>query len=384
MKPSAPTQATRKLWFLLAIAIVLIAGGLALHFKRLHQADSSPPPEHAPWALQTGIVERGGVASGIQSVAVVEASQDIVLSPQIQGMVLAVGPRAGVAVKRGRLLVRIDSRAIGHDVVALQQQRTAALADADYAAKQQARIDAVLAEGGVSQAQADQARAAAAGARAKAQALADQIAALRVSLDYAEIRAPQDAVVAERMIEVGNTVGPGKPVYRLIAGKGAVVRVSLTAADLAHVHVGDTLELQQATATLRLPITRVAPAVNAAGLGTVEADAVAAPFGLPSGSTVTATVHTAASDENLTVPAAALVGSGTGAHVVAFAPAKQAGEPGRLHLVSVAVLQQGSARAAVRGVLTPGESVVVGQTAVLAQLREGDAAVTAASVGAGR
>jgi RND family efflux transporter MFP subunit len=379
---SNPPLRKRKIWYLLLIAIVLIAGGLSLHFYRLHQADASPPAEHAPWALQTAVVERGSVVGSIQSVAVLEAPQDIVLSPQVQGTVLVIGPRAGVAVRRGELLVRIDGRTIASNLSALEQQRIAALADADYAAKQQARIDAVLAEGGVSQAQADQARTAAQGAHAKARALADQIAALRVTLGYAEIRAPQDAVVAERMVELGDTVGPGKPLYRLTAGKGAVVRVSLPAAELMHVHVGDTLQLQQGTATMSLSINRVAPAVNAAGLGTVEADAPAAPFGLPSGSTVAATLRTAASGEALTVPVAALVGNGTGAHVVVFVPGKQAGEPGRLRLVQVAVLQEGGTRAAVQGALTPGEQLVIGQTAVLAQLRTGDTAVTAASVGA--
>lgn len=375
--PVSPSR-KRKLWYLLPVAILLIAGGAALHFHRLHQADASPPPEQAPWALQIGTVERGSVAASIQSVAVIAAEQDIVLSPQIQGTVMAIGPRAGVAVKRGELLVRIDSRSIASNIGALTQQRRAALADADYAAKQQARIDAVLAEGGVSQAQADQARTAADGARARTQSLADQIAALRVNLGYADIRAPRAAVVAERLIEVGDTAAPGRPVYRLTAGQGAVVRVSLPSDQIARVHVGDTLELQQDATHLNLRVARIAPAVNAAGLGTLEADAARAPFGLPSGSTVAATVRTAASGVALTVPAAALVGSGDGARVVIFMPGARPGEPGRLRRVRVKVLQEGSTRVAVEGDLKPDGQVVVGQTAVLAQLRDGDAAIAAA------
>ena len=383
MSSPAPTPKARnrKLWYLLASAIVLIAGGLWLHLHRLHQSDTSPLAEHTPWALQTAAVERGSVAGSIQSAAVVEATQDIVLSPQIPGTVLAVGPRAGIAVKRGELLVRIDGRTVASNLSSLEQQRLAALADADYAAKQQERTDAVLSEGGVSQAQADQARTSADGARAKARSLADQIGALRVQLGYAEIRAPQDAVVAERMVAVGDTVGPGKPVFRLTAGTGAVVRVNLPLSELTKVRLGDMLELQQGTATLKLPIVRVAPAVNAAGLGTVEADAAAAPFGLPSGSTVTATVRTANSGDAMTVPESALVGSGANAHVVVFVPDAKAAESGRLRLVPVQVLQQDNIRAAVRGALTLGEQVAIGQTAVLAQLHDGDAAVTSSNAG---
>lgn len=374
----------RKRWYLLPLIPALVAGAAALHFHRLHQADASPPAERTPWALQTGTVERGSVAASLAASAVIEAPNAIVLSPQIQGTVLAVGPRSGVAVKRGELLVRIDGRTVASNLSALEQQRRAAQADADYAAKQQARLDAVLAEGGVSQSQADQARTAADGARARARSLTDQIAALRVQLGYAEIRAPQDAVVAQRLVEVGDTAAPGRPVYQLTAGKGAVVRVGLPAASLARVRVGDTLLLHQGEASQALAVSRVAPAVNAAGLGTVEADAAMAPFGLPSGSTVAAEVLIRGAGETLTVPTAALVGSGKEAHVLAFTPGAKAGAPGRLRRVAVKVLTEGADRTAVQAALAAGDRVVVGQTAVLARLRDGDAAVTADPAGAGQ
>jgi RND family efflux transporter MFP subunit len=378
-----PTS-SRKLWYLLPVILVLVAGAAALHFHRLHQADASPPAERTPWALQTGTVERGSVAASLAASAVIESPNAIVLSPQIQGTVLAVGPRAGVAVRRGELLVRIDGRTVASNLSALEQQRKAAQADTDYAVKQQARLDAVLAEGGVSQSQADQARTAADGARAKTQSLADQISALRVQLGYAEIRAPQDAVVAQRLVEVGDTAAPGKPVYQLSAGQGAVAKVSLPADSLARVHVGDMLVLRQGDANLNLTISRVAPAVNAAGLGTVEADAATAPFGLPSGSTVAAEVRIRGAGETLTVPTAALVGSGNGAHVLVFTPGAKAGEAGHLHRVAVQVLTEGADRTAVQAALAPGDRIVVGQTAVLAQLRDGDAAVTANPTEAGQ
>jgi RND family efflux transporter MFP subunit len=369
----------RSRWWLLAIPVLLISGGLVLHFVRLHQADSSPTPEQTPWALQTAKVERGNVAGSIQSIAVIDAPQVIAISPQIQGTVLAVGPRAGVAVKRGDLLVRIDSRTIESNLSALQQQYRAAQANADYAEKQQTRFDALLAANAISKTQVDLSHSTAQSARAQAHALSDQIAAQRVNLGYAEIRAPQDAVIAERAVEVGYTVAPGNQVYKLTAGKGAVVRVVLSASELAHVRVGDTLELTQDAATVRLPVTRVAPAVNAAGLGTVEADAPVAPFGLPSGSSVAATVLAATTGKTLTIPMSALVGLGLNAHAVVFVPDSKPDAPGHLRLVRIEVLQQGSQRAAIRGALKPNEQVVVGQTAVLAQLRNGDAAVASAS-----
>ncbi|AOV18293.1 hypothetical protein BJI67_15575 [Acidihalobacter aeolianus] len=375
-KQQAAVPHKRRRWWLVFIPVLLISAGYSLHEYRLHQADDSPPPPAAPWALQTAQVTRGSVSGEIQTSAVVEARDVISLSPQIQGTVLAVGPRAGVTVKRGQLLVRIDARTIRADIAALEKQRRAAMAEADYAERQYQRIQKVLANGGVSRSQADQARTAAADAQAKAQALASQITALKVKLGYAEIAAPQDAVVAERLVAVGDTVGPGHPVYRLTAGKGAVVRVTLAADQLALVHLGDRLVLSSGDMTLALPITRVAPAVDKAGLGFAEAEAKTLPFGLPSGSSLPANVYTAAHDNALTVPIDALVGEGTHAHVFVFVAATGKYATGTLRRVDVQVLRTGAERAAVAGKLEPGMQVVVGQTAQLAQLRGGDPAVT--------
>lgn len=363
-------------WLLLPITILLIASGLGLHFYRLRQADQSPPPERAPWALQTGRVELTPVERGFETSAQISAPREIFLSPQIPGTVLKVGPRAGVAVRRGRLLVLIDASEIARDLGALEQQRTAADADADYAGKQQARIDALLAEGGVSQAQADQARTAAAAAAARADALAQQVAALRVKLGYAEIRAPADAIVAERMVEAGDTIGPGRAVYRLTAGRGAVVRASVPAVVLAEVHVGDPLELHGAGPSLRFPITRVAPAVDATGLGAVEADVSTAPFGLPSGSIVGARLITHTTASSLSVPEAGVLGHDGSAKVFVVRPAPEPGRPATVQVVPVRVISVGSQRVAVNGDLHAGEAVVVAQTATLAQLRDGDPVVT--------
>lgn len=371
LKPSK-----KRRWWLVFIPIILFSAGYSLHEYRLHQADDSPPPPSSPWALQTAGVERGNVSGEIQTSAVVEATDVISLSPQIQGTVLAVGPRAGAAVKRGQILVRIDARSIRADLAALDKQHRAALAEAHYAQRQYQRIEQVLANGGMSRSQADQARTAAANGQAKAQALTSQIAALKVKLGYAEITAPVNAMVAERLATVGDTVGPGRSVYRLTAGKGAIVRITLAADRLTQVHVGDRIVLSNGAKTMALRVTRVAPAVDRAGLGFAEAEAGALPFGLPSGSSLSAKVYSGFPGDTLTVPINAVVGDSTHAHVFVFVPLVVKPATGKLRRVDVRVLRSGSEHAAIAGKLEPGMQVVVGQTAQLAQLRDGDAAVT--------
>lgn len=375
-KQQAATSHKRRYWWLVFILIILFLAGLGLHKYRLHQADKSPPAPVAPWALQIAQVTRGSVSGEIQTSAIIEATDVITLSPQIQGTVTEIGPRSGVAVKRGQLLVRIDARSILADLAALEKQHRAAKAQADYAAIENQRIQKILASGVVSRSKADQVRTAAADAQANAQALASKIAALRVKLGYAQITAPEDAVIAKRLVAVGDTVGPGHPVYHLTAGKKAIVRVTLAAAQLAQIHVGDRIVLSNGAKSLTLPVTRIAPAVNQAGLGFAEAEADSPPFGLPSGSSLSALVYTASRDNTLTVPLNAMVGSGSHAHVFVFEPDQDKPTSGTLRRVDVQVLQTGAKRAGVAGKLEPGMQVIVAQTAELGQLRDGDPALT--------
>ncbi len=361
-------------WGVLPLPILLIAGGLWLHFTRLHEADHSPPPVVTPWALQTGRVELGRVGNVIEAIAVVEAPNIIVLSPRLAGTVLAVGPRAGSVVKRGQILVRLDVRTLQEERVALRQERRAASAEAAYRDRQYRRIEAVLADGGISRSRAEKAYTEDTAARAKVWALTARIDAIEVKLGYAVIRAPFDARVARRLVAVGDTVGPGEAVYRLTAGRGAVVRVALPSAQLARVRPGNLLVLRQGGRRLRLLVSRIAPAVDAAGLGFVEAEANTDPFGLPSGATVTARLLVRRTASALTVPVAALIGNGREAHVFAYIPAQRSNRPGHLQRVNVTVLRVGSRRAAVQGELRRGERVVVGETAFLGRLHNGDAA----------
>lgn len=374
---SAPTRRKSKLVYLLPfIVIPLIAGGLWLHFHRLHQADASPPAQQIPWAVQTGTVSLGQVMNAILSVATIEAPDTITLAPQIQGTVTAIGPRAGTAVKKGQLLVQIDDQQIKRTIAALEAQRASARANALYAEKQQARTDAVFKVGGVSRAQADQARTAAEAAKASVQALSNQIAALQVQLGYARITAPQDAVVAERLIAVGDTASPGKPVYRLTAGQGAIIRVALPPSQLAQVKIGDFVRLEQNGKTTSVRISRLTPAVNTAGLGVIESDTDKRPFNLPSGSSIAAKIVLHDGDpKQLTVPVASIVGAYNHAHVLTITPGQKQGEPGHVHIVPVTVLSKGAHRAAIKGALKPNDKVVIGQTAVLAKMQEGDSVI---------
>jgi len=151
----------------------------------------------------------------------------------------------------------------------------------------------------------------------------------------------------------------------------ARIQVRLPQTVLEQVHPGTTLVLRHGDQTLRIPLNRVHPALDARALGAAEADLAERPFGLPSGSRLAARVVLEQQDDALRIPRRALLhgqrpGTGTVLKVL--------GSDGEDHLAAVPVTVALEARdaVAVDGALRAGDRVVVAHESTLMRLRDGD------------
>ncbi|HLA34574.1 MAG TPA: efflux RND transporter periplasmic adaptor subunit [Rhodocyclaceae bacterium] len=138
--------------------------------------------------------------------ATVEAVRQATLSAQVAGQVNELRVDAGRAVKAGELLMRIDAREAAANEAGAQAQ----LAQARAAWE---RTGSLYARKFVSQAALDQAEAAWKAAQAQAQGAG-------AATSHTLIKAPFAAWVAQRHIELGETVTPGRPLLTLFDPKG--------------------------------------------------------------------------------------------------------------------------------------------------------------------
>ncbi len=195
---------------LLLFAFVSLAG--------LVPASFSYAAEPLPSSI---VVQEREIDLGFPVEATVEAVRQATVAAQIAGRILELRVDAGQRVKRGELLLRIDSReAAGSDASA-----RASLAQAD-AAYQRAR--SLHAQKFISQAALDQAAAAFKAAQGTA-------AAAGAGASHGTVTAPMDGVVAQRHVEAGEMATPGLPLITLFDAKSLRVIASLPQYKLAEV-----------------------------------------------------------------------------------------------------------------------------------------------------
>lgn len=217
--------------------------------------------------------------------------RQVALAFNVNGRIARVLAREGDRVQRGQILAELDTEQLQHAVaeaearVAAQSQIVARLeagsrpeeirqaraqaeaarADARNAEQNYTRLQSLARQNFISQQRADEAKYALEAARARLKAaeetlrllragsrrediaaakatLAAQEAALalaRRNLEDGSLKAPQDAVVENRVLEVGDMASPQQPVYTLALVKPIWVRAYVGEPDLGKLHQGD-------------------------------------------------------------------------------------------------------------------------------------------------
>jgi RND family efflux transporter MFP subunit len=180
----------------------------------------------------------------MEAVGTTVAAQSATLAGRVMGTVLAIPKDAGDVVRRGEVLVVIDPREVLGQIA--QAEGAAAQAEAAFtlAETNLARFERLFERGSASRLELDQARwqrDTAAGAMTQAEGA---VAAARSMRSYAEVTAPFDGRIVDRLCEIGDLATPGRPLLRV--ENAAQVRVHLSISE-------DRLGLLEESMTL--PVT---------------------------------------------------------------------------------------------------------------------------------
>ena len=169
----------------------------------------------APWAqaLSVFVVKPHVVDLTFPSDAAVEAVVQTTLTSQVSGRVVEMLVDAGQTVKKGDLLLRIDAREASEAAVGASAQYINAKAHFE-------RMKSLQKQNYISQSALDKAKA----DFETAQASYGQAGA---SLGHASIKVPISGVVAQRLIEQGETAAPGRPLLTIYDPSGLRVTASV-------------------------------------------------------------------------------------------------------------------------------------------------------------
>lgn len=193
-------------------AAVAVAIGAVYVFK----AEKQPPSAASGGTARIekpdrlGTVELREVADVYSADAVIEAVRSATVSAQIAGNVTRFYVDAGDRVRRGQLLVTIDTREADARLAAGSARVAQAQAQLSQAKLNYERTAKLLAQRFVAQAALDKAAAELETAEAELKAARAGENSAATARSFAEVRSPIDGVISRRLAEVGELAAPGR------------------------------------------------------------------------------------------------------------------------------------------------------------------------------
>ncbi|HIJ54554.1 MAG TPA: efflux RND transporter periplasmic adaptor subunit [Deltaproteobacteria bacterium] len=147
----------------------------------------------------------------------VRAKVETVISPLVTARISSISVRSGDQVKKGAVLVQLDSRELKARVDQAHQEMIAAKARYDQAEKEYKRFQNIYKAGGgaVSKSKLDQVESVYTAARAELTRARRQEDEAETALSHSTLKAPISGRVVERYAEPGDTAGQGVPLLRL-------------------------------------------------------------------------------------------------------------------------------------------------------------------------
>ena len=229
------TRTTRSLFEKTALLLVLAASGC----KR-PEAPESMAPVDADAPLTVSLI----AAQELKAPRLVTLSGTLVGSEEAQvaagaaGKVIATYVERGSVVRKGAVLVRLDSRA-----ATAQAAQAAADAEGSKLQAQQAKLDCdrteqMFQKGAISKADYDKAHTMCESSKWTVSSAEARKTLLAEALRDTEIRAPFSGMVVDRAVSAGEYVAPATRVATLVAVDSLRVEITVPEADIPYVRQG--------------------------------------------------------------------------------------------------------------------------------------------------
>jgi RND family efflux transporter MFP subunit len=250
------------------------------------------------FVLRAAPVETQAAAEGVVPVRVagpgtVEARIPVTLSARITATVAKLNADQGDAVKRGQILAVLDDReldakraaattaqeTVARNVAAAKAAVAKAEAELELARVKfkrdqellraayisQSAMDASAAALRSAEANLDSAKAALAARESEVRGVAHEARYAETVVSHTRIAAPMEGIVVERLAEVGSTVVPGTPLFRLVDPATVWVAARIDESVVGRVSVGQRAEIRLRTGeTLPGKVARIARQSDAA------------------------------------------------------------------------------------------------------------------------
>jgi membrane fusion protein, multidrug efflux system len=165
------------------------------------------------------------------------------LAPKVTGYILKVNVVEGQKVKAGDTLIEIDPRDYENILKQSQSELTSVTARRADTEKNFHRLNELFSKAAVSRQQFDTAATVYSEAKARFDAITAQVNQAQINLDYTQIKAPMNGIIARKSAEVGMLATPGIPLLGFVDTEERWVTANFKETDLGGVKVGAKVDI---------------------------------------------------------------------------------------------------------------------------------------------
>ena len=235
--PSKPAPAHREIALALFALAVGFVGTLGSCHRPEEASAATARAEEVPVRVQRAKVIERPMPRYLTLTGTLRAGLESELAADATGKVVQTACERGQAVKRGQVLVAVDSRTSALAATAAEAQAKVAQSQLEQAQRDCERVKHLLDMGAISQAEFDRQTAACTSQQWSATAAEAQEKSAATMLGDAHIRAPFDGVIGERFVSVGQYVQPSTRVASLYSPDPLRLSLTVPEANIAAVTV---------------------------------------------------------------------------------------------------------------------------------------------------
>jgi RND family efflux transporter MFP subunit len=244
-RTSAPSRFVVPIVVGALFVLVAVLGGLiwVRYARILAEREAAAKTERPPVTVVVLPLDASTFVDEVSLPGVVEPWDDVWVSAQVAGVVVAVGVEEGQTVTEGTPLCRIDDREYVAALGGANAARDAATSSLGLARLQFERMAKLRSDGTVGQAEYDAAEAAVRQAEASVRQTAAAVDRAKLALERTVVRAPISGVVSKRPATLGALLSPGARVARLVNTRKVKVNVGIPERDVLAVGGLDAVDV---------------------------------------------------------------------------------------------------------------------------------------------
>lgn len=211
----------------LIIIVIVVIAIISSNKEETNPSDLKQSYGDVP--VSTTPVKKMQLVNVISLVGVVNASNDVDIISEAQGLVVGVNVKVGDYVRAGTVLFRIDDVIMQSNLASVEINFLKAKRDFE-------RSETLYQENSISAAQLDL-------ARLQMKAAESQLTLAKKQLDDTKIKAPISGTINKRMVEPGTMVNPGTPVANIVDISTLKVMLNVSEKDAFQIKVNEQAEI---------------------------------------------------------------------------------------------------------------------------------------------